>query len=76
MINDKEKEDGWKVVGNELADGTLDPSEDNDTDGKLWKAIKKDPIITAYTFGLTLGILLWGYDLVIVGIVSSIPAFQ
>ncbi len=42
----------------------------------LWRAMKKYYIITIWTFGLTLGILLWGYDLVIVGVVASLPAFQ
>ena len=51
-------------------------AEDQDNHLSLWQAIKKYRIIAMYTTGLTLGILLWGYDLVIVGTVASIPAFQ
>jgi hypothetical protein len=51
---------------------------DNDEEKNLsvWTAIRRDPKVTAYSFAVTLGILLWGFDLVIVGTVSSIPAFQ
>lgn len=42
----------------------------------LGKAIRQYPRIAGYACFVTLAILLWGYDLVIVGTVSSIPAFQ
>ncbi|KAM0723777.1 hypothetical protein Q7P37_000767 [Cladosporium fusiforme] len=37
----------------------------------LGQAIRRYPKITTYAFALTIGILLWGYDLVIVGTVSK-----
>ena len=52
------------------------PSATPEKSLSLWANIRKYPRITAWSFSLTLGILLWGYDLVIVGTVSSIPAFQ
>ena len=42
----------------------------------LGKALRLYPKVALYTSFVTLAILLWGYDLVIVGTVSSIPAFQ
>lgn len=42
----------------------------------LRTAIRRFPKVAGYSFFVTLAILLWGYDLVIVGTVSSIPAFQ
>lgn len=42
----------------------------------LGQSIRRYPKIAGYAFFVTLAILLWGYGLVIVGTVSSIPAFQ
>ncbi|KAK5166496.1 uncharacterized protein LTR77_008039 [Saxophila tyrrhenica] len=67
-----EKDDQWEV---EEREGSLTTANSQER-LPLWKAIKKYWIITGWTFGLTLGILLWGYDLVIVGVVASLPAFQ
>ena len=50
--------------------------EIDDGDLPLGKAIRQYPKIAGYACFVTLAILLWGYDLVIVGTVSSIPAFQ
>ena len=65
-----EKEDQWQVEKHEDSNATSPQRL------PLWKAIKKDWRITLWTLGLTLGILLWGYDLVIVGVVASLTAFQ
>ena len=51
-------------------------SEADEKNMSLWKAIRRYPKVTAWSFAVSLGILLWGFDLVIVGTVSSIPAFQ
>lgn len=78
MSNDKEK-----MHQVEKHETERPPSEElsrhGDADEKnlpLGKAIRRYPKITGYSFAITLGILLWGFDLVIVGTVSSIPAFQ
>lgn len=42
----------------------------------LGKAIRRYPKTAGYACFVTIAILLWGYDLVVVGTVSSIPAFQ
>lgn len=42
----------------------------------LWQSMKKWPRVVAYNLALSSAILLYGYDLVIVGNVSSMPAFQ
>lgn len=42
----------------------------------LWQSVKKWPRGIAYCLALSSAILLYGYDLVIVGTVSAMPAFQ
>ena len=58
------------------SENTRRSDNDEEKDLSVWTAIRRYPKITAYSFAVTLGILLWGFDLVIVGTVSSIPAFQ
>lgn len=42
----------------------------------LLQSLKKWPKIVGYNLALSTAILLYGYDLVIVGNVASMPAFQ
>lgn len=42
----------------------------------LWQSMKKWRRVVAYNLALSSAILLYGYDLVIVGNVSAMPAFQ
>lgn len=42
----------------------------------LWQAFKLYPRVVGYCFGLSSAILLYGYDLVVVGAVSALPQFQ
>ncbi|KGO77437.1 Major facilitator superfamily domain, general substrate transporter [Penicillium italicum] len=42
----------------------------------LWRSVKKFPRIVGYCFALSSAILLYGYDLVIVGTVAAMPQFQ
>lgn len=42
----------------------------------LLKSIRTFPKIVGYCIGLSSAILLYGYDLVIVGTVSAMPTFQ
>jgi hypothetical protein len=42
----------------------------------LWHSLKKWPKVVGYNLALSSAILLYGYDLVIVANVSSMPAFQ
>ncbi|KAH7176415.1 general substrate transporter [Dactylonectria macrodidyma] len=50
--------------------------EHRDNPQTLWHALKTYPKIVGYTLGLCIGILLFGYDNVIVSSVSAMPAFQ
>ncbi|RYP87363.1 hypothetical protein DL769_000567 [Monosporascus sp. CRB-8-3] len=51
-------------------------SVDNDEELPLGQAIRRYPRVAGYCLALTTAILLWGYDLVIVGSVTALPAFQ
>lgn len=42
----------------------------------LWKSIRRFPRIVGYCFALSSAILMYGYDLVIVGAVAAMPQFQ
>jgi hypothetical protein len=42
----------------------------------LWQSIKRFPRIVGYCLALSSAILLYGYDLVIVGTVAAMPQFQ
>ncbi|KAJ5931088.1 hypothetical protein N7466_006581 [Penicillium verhagenii] len=42
----------------------------------LWQLLKRWPKVVIYCLALSSAILLYGYDLVIVGTVSAMPAFQ
>lgn len=42
----------------------------------LWQSIKKFHRIVGYCLALSSAILLYGYDLVIVGTVAAMPQFQ
>jgi MFS family permease len=65
---------------NELENVTSFSSVEDDEDQKrnlpLIQACKLYPKVVAYCFGLTTVILLWGYDLVIVGTIQALPVFQ
>lgn len=50
--------------------------ESEEKDMPLGKAVRRYPKIAGYACFVTIAILLWGYDLVIVGQVASIPSFQ
>ncbi|OCT49090.1 sugar transporter [Cladophialophora carrionii] len=42
----------------------------------LWRAVRKWPKVAGYCLALTTAILLWGYDMAMVGNLASLPAFQ
>jgi hypothetical protein len=42
----------------------------------LWQLLKRWPKVVMYCLALSSAILLYGYDLLIVGTVSAMPAFQ
>lgn len=42
----------------------------------LWHSIKRSSKIVAYCLALSSAILMYGYDLVIVGTVAAMPQFQ
>ena len=64
----------WPEVGS-LSRETTEPNSAV-KDLTLWQAVRKWRKIVLYCLGLSCAILLYGYDLVIVGTVSAIPAFQ
>lgn len=87
--NDKEKAE---VVQLEYAsrqsthDASASPREKSPADDQgrdhvdvkesLWQATKRYPKVALYGFGLTFGILLYGYDIAVVGNVSSMLPFM
>ena len=42
----------------------------------LWQAIRKWPKVVGYCLASTTAILLWGYDMAMVGNLASLPEFQ
>jgi hypothetical protein len=42
----------------------------------LWQAFRKWPKVAGYCLALTTAILLWGYDMAMVGNLASLPEFQ
>lgn len=42
----------------------------------LWRSVREWPRVVGYCVALSSAILLYGYDLVIVGTVSAMPVFQ
>lgn len=42
----------------------------------LWQAVRKWPKVAGYCLALTTAILLWGYDMAMVGNLASLPQFQ
>ncbi len=42
----------------------------------LWQAVQKWPKVAGYCLALTTAILLWGYDMAMVGNLASLPQFQ
>lgn len=66
---------------NEGGVNAVDHTNGIETGGKtshtpLWQSIKKFPRIVGYCLALSSAILLYGYDLVIVGTVAAMPQFQ
>lgn len=66
---------------NEGGVNVVDRTNGIEADGKtshtpLWQSIKKFPRIVGYCLALSSAILLYGYDLVIVGTVAAMPQFQ
>lgn len=55
---------------------SVEDSEDENRHLPLVQSVKLYPKVVGYCFGLTTVILLWGYDLVIVGTVQALPVFQ
>ena len=55
---------------------TQDLGEAGDEGRSLWQNIKKYRKVAWITIGLTSGILLYGYDNVVIGSVSGMPRFQ
>ena len=52
------------------------PMTNPENDLRLIEAVKLYPKVTAWCLGLTSAILLWGYDNIIVGQITAVPAFQ
>lgn len=60
----------------EHVENTTSAASDTVKKTSLIADLKQSPKVAAYCLALTTGILLYGYDLVIVGNVSSMPNFQ
>lgn len=42
----------------------------------LWYSVRRWRKVVGYCFALSISVLLYGYDFVVVGTVSAMPAFQ
>ncbi|CAI7569637.1 unnamed protein product [Penicillium pancosmium] len=62
----------------EFVEDVSSPNTNTSSQGyvPLWHSLKKWPKVVGYNLALSSAILLYGYDLVIVANVSSMPAFQ
>lgn len=58
----------------ERAENHNDPVPANGAKG-LWLAARSDPKVLAYSVLMSLGPMTFGFDIVIVGVVTAIPAF-
>lgn len=74
-MNEAENKSKLRVERDESTSSLPSPSEATEK-ASLLASVKQSPKISAYCLALTSGILLYGYDLVIVGNVSSMPEFQ
>ena len=55
---------------------SVEDAEEEKRNLPLIESCKLYPRIVGYCFGLTTVVLLWGYDLVIVGTIQALPVFQ
>jgi hypothetical protein len=46
------------------------------TELTIWQTVKVNPKVIAYSVALTVGPLIYGFDNIIVGLVTAMPAFQ
>lgn len=73
MSDSQEKETQQFVEDISRTDTNNDPKTQH---VPLWQSVKKWPRVIIYCLILSSAILLYGYDLVIVGSVSAMPSFQ
>lgn len=60
-----------------VGETTVQPDQNNAVDKvTLWQSFKAYPKVVGCCVGVTAAILLYGYDLSIVGTVSAMPQFQ
>ncbi|KAL2827519.1 MFS general substrate transporter [Aspergillus cavernicola] len=64
------------VDNHERTPSSSPPSQQQNTEPSLLDSVKRSPKTVAWCLALSSGIVLYGYDLVIVGNVSSMPEFQ
>lgn len=74
MATEDEKKNSVELV--EDATSSADSPRLPSHNVSLWQSVKTYPKIVACCVGLTAAILLYGYDLSIVGTVSAMPEFQ
>jgi len=72
----KDDDDELHITEVESRSTTQCASEDGDEGRTLWENVKKYRKVVWITIGLASGILLYGYDNVVVGSVSGMPRFQ
>ncbi|KAH8422372.1 uncharacterized protein LDX57_000128 [Aspergillus melleus] len=75
-MNDTDNKTKLSVEHDESVSSHSSSSDEVAQKQSLLSSVKQSPRIAAYCLALTSGILLYGYDLVIVGNVSSMPEFQ
>ena len=74
MDTEEEKKTSVELV--EDATSVADSQNPSPRKVTLWQSVMTYPKVVACCVGLTAAILLYGYDLAIVGTVSAMPEFQ
>ncbi|KAK2741185.1 hypothetical protein FQN55_008448 [Onygenales sp. PD_40] len=61
---------------NDSKDDLYEVDDDDPANLRLWQSIKRFPRVVAYVFASCPGILLYGFDMVIVSTLTAMPEFQ
>lgn len=73
---DESKRPSIELVENATSPANQSPMIIGKSQVSLWGSVKIYPKVVGCCLGLTAAILLYGYDLAIVGTVSAMPEFQ
>lgn len=67
-------------IDHQTEQGHIEEASARDVDSEMsltiWETIKQKPVAIGYSIMISMGPLVYGYDLQIVGVVVAMPAFQ